>query len=67
LQPIYQREFNYQLGDFPIAEKTLSSAVTLPLHLGLEDNDVDFIIGCIRRELFQNDKGLDYGNINSST
>lgn len=51
LQPIYKRTFNYSMGDFPVAEECLSRAVTLPLHTGLSDKDVDYVISCLQEQL----------------
>tara|TARA_R110002074_G_scaffold54964_1_gene136655 strand:- start:1369 stop:2511 length:1143 start_codon:yes stop_codon:yes gene_type:complete len=53
LQPVYKKEFGYKLGDFPIAEEALSSAITLPLHLDLKDEDVDFIAECVSSEILK--------------
>jgi perosamine synthetase len=39
--PYYQREWGYRPADFPVAERTFGSVVSLPLWPGMSDSDVD--------------------------
>lgn len=53
LQPIYKKRFGYCLGDFPVAESTISKQVTLPLHGGLKIEDAKHAFKCLLSEINQ--------------
>ena len=47
LEPFYQRELGYGLGDFPVAEDVLARVVSLPMFCGLRDREVERVCrGC---------------------
>lgn len=43
------KSFNYPRGSFPVAERQASRLITLPVHQFLENEQIDFIIGTIRK------------------
>ena len=43
LQPVYRSMYGFQPGDLPITEEITSRTITLPLHLELTNEDIDFI------------------------
>ena len=49
LQPYYRDKFNYKPGDFPVAEKYYSRAITLPIFPKMTDKDVDDVILAIKK------------------
>jgi perosamine synthetase len=51
LQPFYQRDYGYKLGDFPITEALSARTVALPFHNGLTESDVDYVVSALRRLL----------------
>lgn len=51
LQPLYKKLLGYKKGDFPVAEKTLISQITLPIHPLIKKKDIDFVIKSLREEL----------------
>ena len=44
---------NHKLGDFPIADEVANSVLSLPIHSGLTDEQIQYIIACIKD--FKND------------
>lgn len=50
-QPYYQRRYGFRQGDFPVAEEVYSMEVSIPMHPGLTDDDVQFIAREIRKAL----------------
>jgi dTDP-4-amino-4,6-dideoxygalactose transaminase len=42
LQPVYQKQFGYRPGLFPVAEVILSRQVTLPLHAAMTRDDAEY-------------------------
>jgi UDP-4-amino-4,6-dideoxy-N-acetyl-beta-L-altrosamine transaminase len=48
LQPYY-KQFGFEKGDFPKAERYYSKAISLPLYYGLKDSDVKCIIKIIKK------------------
>jgi dTDP-4-amino-4,6-dideoxygalactose transaminase len=44
LHPFYQKQFGYQVGDFPVAEQYYERAITLPIFPAMSDKDVDDVI-----------------------
>jgi len=49
-QPYY-RALGFRRGDFPAAEAYYARAITLPLHAGMGDADVEAVIAAVRAEL----------------
>jgi UDP-4-amino-4,6-dideoxy-N-acetyl-beta-L-altrosamine transaminase len=49
-QPYY-RALGFRRGDFPAAEAYYARALTLPLHAGMTDADVDTVVAAVRAEL----------------
>ncbi|MEA4821281.1 MAG: DegT/DnrJ/EryC1/StrS family aminotransferase [Erysipelotrichales bacterium] len=48
LSEAYQ-ELEYKVGDFPITEDYANHIVSLPIYVGLTDEEVDTVINCINR------------------
>lgn len=49
-QPYYRR-LGFRRGDFPQAEAYYARAITLPLHAGMSEQDVDAVVAAVRAEL----------------
>ncbi|QJD72153.1 UDP-4-amino-4,6-dideoxy-N-acetyl-beta-L-altrosamine transaminase [Marinobacterium sp. LSUCC0821] len=49
-QPYYQK-MGFMQGDFPIAERYYSEALSLPMYHGLTDVQQDTVVGCLRKVL----------------
>ena len=49
LQPLYRKLFGYKLGDFPIAEKYYSQAISLPLFSSLTNQDQTKVIKTLKK------------------
>jgi len=49
LHPYYRKRFGYKRGDYPLAEETYDRAVSLPIYPKLKENDVEDVIGAIRK------------------
>jgi len=47
----YQMQYGYSVGDFPRAEEVFERVVSLPLHPGLTESDVYFVIEAIGKVL----------------
>lgn len=47
LQPYYREKYGYGEGDFPVAEKYYSRCLTLPLHAGMSEDDVQRVIDAV--------------------
>jgi perosamine synthetase len=47
MHPFYQNQFNYKAGDYPIAEKYYSHAITLPIFPAMNDKDIDNVIEAV--------------------
>ena len=43
LQEAYQ-DLGYKSGDFPIAEKYAKTVLSLPLYIGMTDDEIDYVI-----------------------
>ena len=48
LQPYYKKKYNFQKGDYPIAEKFYEQEVSLPIFYSLKDKDITKIIKFIK-------------------
>jgi UDP-4-amino-4,6-dideoxy-N-acetyl-beta-L-altrosamine transaminase len=44
LHPYYRERFGYKPGDFPIAEVAYDQIITLPLHQGMGEKDVEDVV-----------------------
>jgi UDP-4-amino-4,6-dideoxy-N-acetyl-beta-L-altrosamine transaminase len=47
-QPFYKDNYAFQEGDFPVAEAFYRGCLSLPLHFGLSDEDVERVIEGVR-------------------
>ena len=44
LHPFYQKKFGNNIGNFPVAETAFKEIISLPMHAGLVDMDIDRVI-----------------------
>jgi perosamine synthetase len=51
LQPVYQRTYGYQPGQFPVAEAVFERACSLPIYPGMTEEDVEHVIDAVRTTL----------------
>ncbi len=51
LHPFYKKEFDYKLGDFPIAERYYKRAITLPLFPKMTDKDIERVIYATKKAI----------------
>jgi dTDP-4-amino-4,6-dideoxygalactose transaminase len=51
LHSFYQRTYGFKYGDFPIAEGIYEREVSLPLYPKMTEDDVLFVIACIKQYL----------------
>lgn len=49
--PYYQEHLGYNWGDYPMAEEHYSRALSLPLYPAMTDDDVDYVINCVKEVL----------------
>lgn len=49
--PYYQEHFGYKWGDYPVAEDHYSRVLSLPMYPSMTDDDVDYVINCMKEEL----------------
>ena len=54
LQPLYRDMFGFSEGMFPVADDILKRILCLPIHVGLSDDDVSYVIRCLKEELDDN-------------
>lgn len=47
----FQNRYGYTEDDYPVATSNFSRIITLPLHPGLTDNDVDYVIAAVKHLL----------------
>jgi dTDP-4-amino-4,6-dideoxygalactose transaminase len=47
LHPYYQRAYGYKQGDFPIAEAEFRRCISLPIYPGMNQQEVELVIGSI--------------------
>lgn len=50
-QPFYKNKFKLNNKDFPYAEKYYGRALSIPIHPGLKDNDLDYVMHSIKAVL----------------
>jgi UDP-4-amino-4,6-dideoxy-N-acetyl-beta-L-altrosamine transaminase len=46
-QPYYQK-MGFKQGDFPNAEQYYREAISIPMHVNLTDEDIEFVASCLR-------------------
>lgn len=51
LHPYYQSRYRYRPGQFPHAEAWAAEALSLPLHAGMNDEDVGRVVSALRKAL----------------
>ena len=51
LHPYYRQRFGYKEGDFPEAEAWAREELSLPLHVGMTDEDVETVVAALREAL----------------
>lgn len=49
--PYYQEHFAYKWGDYPVAEDHYSRVLSLPLYPAITDDDVKYVIDCVKEGL----------------
>jgi len=47
LQPVYQRDFGYKTGDYPVAEREYPRSVSLPIYSSMRDEEIGYVISCV--------------------
>jgi dTDP-4-amino-4,6-dideoxygalactose transaminase len=47
LHSYYQKEWGYQRGDFPVAERYFERCISLPIYPRMKDEDVDRVVECL--------------------
>lgn len=55
LTDYYRTEWGYERGDLPVTESVSETIITLPFHLGLDENDLDRICSAVR-EFFEDER-----------
>ena len=48
LHPFYKHKYGYEPGDFPVALDAYQRMLSLPLHSGLDDGDLAYVIEAVR-------------------
>lgn len=48
MHPYYSENYGYQRDDFPVAKKYFDTCVSLPIYPKMSDQDVVYIVDCIR-------------------
>jgi UDP-4-amino-4,6-dideoxy-N-acetyl-beta-L-altrosamine transaminase len=51
LQPFYQKNYGFNLGDFPVSESFYSNEISLPIYPGLSTDDVSLVVNNILKIL----------------
>lgn len=49
--PYYQENLGYKWGDYPVAEDHYSRVLSLPLYPSITDDDVKYVIDCVKEVL----------------
>jgi dTDP-4-amino-4,6-dideoxygalactose transaminase len=47
LQPVYQRDYQYKPGDFPVAEQEYERSISLPIYPTMRDEEVKHVIWAV--------------------
>ena len=48
LEPFYQHQFGFQVGDHPVAEDVSARTIALPFHTGLQAADIEYVVEGLR-------------------
>jgi len=51
MQPLYKQLFGFREGAFPVAEDVLSRTITLPMHPGIEAEQVDYVLDSLENAI----------------
>jgi len=51
LEPFYKERFGYKEGVLPISEKILKKEICLPMYVGLTDNEIEYVIDALKKEV----------------
>lgn len=54
--PYYRARYDLSFADFPNAERYYANALTLPLHPGMTEEDVDHVVAALRRAVGSSSK-----------
>ena len=49
IQPYYKKNFNFKIGDLPIAEKFYNREVSLPIYFSLKDKEIKTVIKYLKK------------------
>ena len=49
IQPYYKKNFNFKIGDFPIAERFYNREVSLPIYFSLKDKEIKTVIKYLKK------------------
>ena len=49
MQPYYERQHGYRPDDLPVAKRLLARQVCLPMFVGLEAGDVDYVVNSLKK------------------
>jgi dTDP-4-amino-4,6-dideoxygalactose transaminase len=52
LHPIY-RKFGYKKGACPVTERILFHQISLPMFVGIKNNEIDYVLSCLRKSIKQ--------------
>lgn len=47
LQPVYQRDFGYKAGDYPVAEREYQRSLSLPIYSSMREEEIEYVISCV--------------------
>jgi len=47
LQPVYRRDYQYKLGDLPVAEREYQRSLSLPIYPGMREDEVEQVIWAV--------------------
>lgn len=47
LQPVYQRDYQYRPGDFPVAEREYQRSLSLPIYPAMRDEEVEHVMWAV--------------------
>ncbi|MBD3384807.1 aminotransferase class I/II-fold pyridoxal phosphate-dependent enzyme [candidate division KSB1 bacterium] len=56
IHPFYQNNFGYEMGDFPMAETTFESVISLPLYPDMTETDVLEVVNALQSSIYKNEK-----------
>ncbi len=54
LQPYYRNKYGYKEGDLPVSEDVLPRQICLPIFVGLEKVNIDYVVSSLENELLDN-------------